>query len=231
MINIEKQSDELIRALKQSTDAIVPSLGKDISEACVPILLWIKYLRSIHNNRSAEELLIGTESALIETCTYCYLGLGRAAITAIRTQVDLLLCYTFFRDHPVEWNRVQNTGEGYRLYSEVLKYHSEYTQNFKTRLEIINQIVDPKPKDLYHFMSAHVHAQSPFTIPTFDKMSDIVLDQTQIESILDLQKKTSTAMSGLLLAIYGNDWVDLDLELYLDIRSIMKPGQASVFFK
>lgn len=231
MTHIKIYSDELIIALSKSTDVIVPSIGEDISEAGIPILSWINYLRSIHNNHSAIELLNGTQSALIETCAYCYLGLGRAAIISIRTQIDLLLCYTFFRDHPVEWKRVQRTGEGYRLFSEILKYHGEYSPDFKKRFEIINKITKPTIKELYHIMSAHIHAQSPFTVPTFETMSDLVLDQTQIESILDLQKNTSIAMSALLLAIYGNNWADLDPELYSPTRSIMKSNQAKNFFK
>ena len=230
MTFIKDQTDELLKALKQSSDHLVPSLGEEISEAGAQTLSWINYLRSIHNNRSAEELLNGTESALIETCAYCYLGLGRAAIAAIRTQVDLLLCYTFFRDHPVEWNYLQTNGDGYRLFSDVLKYHGEYNKNFKKRHDIINKIINPNLKELYRIMSAHIHAQSKLTIPTFDKMADLVLDEDNIQSIKELQQKTSIAMSGLLLAIYGNNWADIDPELYKPIRKLMTSKQASEFF-
>ena len=231
MTAIIDQTNKLLEALTVSSNNIVPSKGKDISEAGAPILSWINYLRSAHLDRTAIELLDGTESALIEACAYCCLGLGRATISAIRTQLDLLLCYTYFRDHPMEWRRLQRTGEGYLLFSEVLKYHGEIDSNFKKRLEIVNQIIKPSVKELFNIMSAHIHAQSPYTIPTFEKMADLVLNPQEMESILDLQNKTSTALSALLLAIYGNNWVDLPPDLYQSTRSLMSQKQLKTFSK
>lgn len=231
MTNIINQTDELLEALEKASKIIVPSVGEDISKVGVDILSWVRYLRSVHLKREAIELLNGTESALIEACAYCCLGLGRAAIAAIRTQMDLLLCYTYFRDHPVEWKKLKRTGEGYRSFSEILKYHVEIDSNFSKRLEMVNQVIKPSAKELYNKMSAHIHAQSTFTIPTFDKMDDLVLSQAQIESVIDLQRKTSIALSALLLAIYGNNWADLPPEFYQPMRSDMSEKQASTFFK
>ena len=231
MTNINDQIQELLKSLNDTSVILVPVIGKEASEACTSILLWINYLRSIHQNRAAIELLNGTESALIEACAYCCLGLGRAAVAAIRTQVDLLLGYTFFRDHPVEWKTLHESGEGYRLFSKIIKYHGEIDQNFKNRLDIINKVVIPTNQELYRIMSAHIHAQSTFTIPSFSKMEDLVLDQVKIESIIKLQQETSKALSALLLAIYGKNWINLPPELYLPIRSQMTKKQISIFFK
>ena len=159
------------------------------------------------------------------------MGLGRAAVAAIRTQVDLLLGYTFFRDHPVEWKTLHESGEGYRLFSKIIKYHGEIDQNFNNRLAIINKVVIPTNQELYRVMSAHIHAQSTFTIPSFSKMEDLVLDQVKIESIIKLQQETSKALSALLLAIYGKNWINLPPELYLPIRSQMTKKQIPIFFK
>ena len=231
MTNINDQIQDLLKTLNDTSVILVPSIGKEASEAGTSILLWINYLRSVHHNRAAIELLNGTESALIESCAYCCLGLGRAAIAAIRTQVDLLLGYTFFRDHPVEWKTLHESSEDYRLFSKIIKYHGEVDPHFKNRLDIINKIVIPTNQELYRVMSAHIHAQSTFTIPSFTKMEDLVLDQVKIESIIKLQQETSKALSALLLAIYGKNWINLPPKLYLPLRSQMTKNQISIFFR
>lgn len=231
MTNINEEIQELLETLKKSSDILVQSIGKEATKAGAPILSWTTYLKSIHNNRSAIELLNGTESALVEACAYSCLGLGRASIASIRTQVDLLLSYTYFRDHPKEWSKVQERGEGFILFSGIINYHGEIDSDFKKRHEIVNQIVKPTLKQLYEIMSAHIHAQSTLTIPTSYKMKDIVLKKEQMKSILDLQQKTSSALSATLLAIYSKNWVNLPPEFFKSTRSQMSREQATIFFK
>ena len=231
MTEIEIQIPELLENLKKSSDILLPLIGKESEVAGVPILSWTTYLKSIHNNRIAIELLNGTESALVEACAYCCLGLGRASISSIRTQVDLLLSYTFFRDHPEEWRKVQDTGDGFELFRDIIKHHKEMDKEFNTRYGIVNTVVTPTLKELYGKMSAHIHAQSSFTIPTSSKLRDIVLKEEQMKSILDLQQKTARALSATLLAIYSKNWANLPPELYKSTKSQMSKGQVKIFFK
>ncbi len=231
MTEIEEQIQELVENLTKSSNILLPLIGKEAEEAGAPILSWTTYLKSIHNNRSAIELLDGTESALIESCAYCCLGLGRASIASIRTQVDLLLGYTFFRDHSEEWKRVQETGEGFELFKDIIEHHGKMDADFKQRYGAINTVVTPTLKELYGIMSAHIHAQSPMTIPTSSKMKDIVLKKEQMKSILDLQQKTARALSATLLAIYSKNWANLPPRLYESARLQMSKGQIKIVFK
>ena len=50
----------------------------------------------------------------------------------MRAQVDILLAWLYFRDHPVEWKHVELTGEKYHLVSEVLKYLRTYDRRFRS---------------------------------------------------------------------------------------------------
>jgi hypothetical protein len=230
MTNINDQIQELLETLKNSSGILVPAIGKEATEAGASILSWVNYLKLIHNNHSAIELLDGTESALVESCAYCCLGLGRASIVSIRTQVDLLLSYTYFRDHPKEWKRVQDRGEGFVLFAGIIKHHGEMDTDFNKRHEMVKQVVKPNLEELYGVMSAHIHAQSALTVPTSHKMKDIVLKKDKMVTILDLQQKTSLALSATLLAIYSKNWRDLPPELYKSTHSLMSRKQATIFF-
>src|SRR5580704_11348649 len=100
-------------------------LGQSCADAASPILAWVKWFRSCRPQSHAKELLDGTEASVLEAVSYVSFGLARAALTAIRTQVDLLLSFTFFREHPAEWRLINWTGDGFKLRSDVLKYHKE----------------------------------------------------------------------------------------------------------
>ena len=100
-------------------------------------IAWLGYLRNSQATGTANELLDGFHASLIETAGYLAMGLVRPAVFAMRTQVDILVAWLFFKDHRVEWEHVESTGEGYRLVSEVLKYLKRYNGRFHDRLVLL----------------------------------------------------------------------------------------------
>src|SRR5689334_21553669 len=75
---------------------------------------WSVYYQANFSSSTSKDLLAGFHSASLETATYICLGLSRAALSAIRLQVDLLLGFSFFCDHPREWEKLVTTGEGFK---------------------------------------------------------------------------------------------------------------------
>jgi hypothetical protein len=73
-------------------------------------------------------------------------SLGTSFMDAIRTQVDLMLGFTYFREHTAEWRLVNSTGDGFRLRAEIVKYQCEMEPGrggFKDRLGIMDQVCKP----------------------------------------------------------------------------------------
>ena len=164
----------------------------DIVPAVDDLAAWIDHFRSIAKSETAIELLEGVQAATLEVVTYAFLGLGRAAITAIRLQIDMVLSYTYFKDHPVEWETVKGTGDGYMLIRDINKYHGEIDSNFNTRIGYLNNKPGRSLHDIYHILSAHIHRQSPYTLPALGPLESIVLDLEMMNSIIELQRQSTT---------------------------------------
>ena len=116
-------SQQLTELLK-NVDAFSKSHGvtilKKIDEESRLFLEWVPYL----NNKKtgvADELLDGAVSSLREVAACASLGLVRPALLAMRTEIDLILSWLYFKDHIVEWDSVNLSGEGFKLKKEVLE--------------------------------------------------------------------------------------------------------------
>ena len=102
--------------LKNACQAIVAHVGSDgvplgtsCMDAASPVRTWICWYSDCRPNSHAPELLDGAKASVIEAVSYVGLGLARAAVTAIRTQVDLMLGFTYFREHTADWRLVNST--------------------------------------------------------------------------------------------------------------------------
>lgn len=199
-------------------------------EAADELRLWLHYLRTHTRFVCAEELLSGAYAAIIESAGYISLGLGRAAIMAIRAQIDLTLSFTFFGEHPREWERVQDVGEGFRLRSDLYKYHTEVDKQFKQRIGLLDQMSKPTVEGIYRILSAHIHGQSAFTIPKIGDLEELVMPNAFIESLIEAQAQSAQAVSNYLTALYADDWPSIPSTVTKRIQNTLTDAQRQVFF-
>ncbi len=213
---------------------MVGSHGEKLGEICrlnaQPLVLWIHWYRTHIVVDAAAELLVGAEASIREAAGCVAIGLGRAALTAIRTQLDLLLGYTYFRDHPTEWRRVCDTGEGFKLKAELLKYHAEYTPGFSERRGLLDQAVTPNLNSIYATLSAHVHGQSKYSVPRAEELRHLIWSERKVREIPVMQAQAARALSLFLLALHGHEWRDLPAEIVANGRAVLKPAQEARFF-
>jgi hypothetical protein len=192
--------------------------------------LWISYFRAASDSNAAFELLDGVQAAALECVAYSYLGLGRAAITAMRQQIELLLAYTYFKDHPVEWDYVRRTGDGFAMFSFVEKYHKDKDSQLSNRLGMIDHRVPHRLKDIYRLLSAHVHGQSPYTVPRGSDLSSIVFRRELILELPELQLQSTASLSNFLVAVYAGVWPELPKKLVSNVSSFLSPVERRLFF-
>ncbi len=192
------------------------------------ILIWLQHFRN-SSDGLASELLDGTRAALVEAASYLAVGFGRSAVMSIRTQVDLLLSYTFFADHPREWQRLGDRDEGFMLRSDMLKYHVEMYPGFKARLNCVENH-NGTLVESYRTMSAHVHAQSAFTTPAAASPIDLLASKAFLDSVVQLQAAVQIRLSDYFVALYAHQWQDLPDAPVERVRKLLTKPQLGVFF-
>lgn len=233
MKKLQEQLEAAVDAIADYSKLHGATSAQDFGIAAKPILTWLNWFHTCRPHSHAAELLEGARASVLEAAAYAGLGLGRASITSIRTQVDLVLSFSFFREHPAEWRLLTWTGDGFKLRSDIVKYHREMDPGkggFAERLTMIEQCSKPSLEECYRLLSAHVHGQSPNTMPKSDAIKDLVMPLTTLQQILVLQQQTAKALSAYLMAVHAREWNELPADLVKATKAQLTPAQIPLFF-
>lgn len=229
-MSINDQIDETIRKIQGHVTADGRSLADDAVAAVAEIIEWLQYFSATSHDGHASELLDGTRAFVVESVAYISLGLGRAAISAIRGQIDLLIAYTYFCNHPDEWEQVERTGDGFRLKSAIYRYHEDTNLGCKARLSLVEKFDDFGLSAVYQILSAHIHGQTKFTIPKTDALAEVVAPIGFCNSIVEIQERVSVAISNFLVAVYAARWPELPSRPVIRVKNLLKDQQRVAFF-
>jgi hypothetical protein len=201
-----------VAALNESTKLFASTHGADIAASMDSssklVLHWLPYL-SRHKTGVADELLGGATSSLMEATACAALGLVRPALFAMRTEIDLILTWLFFKDHKVEWESVNATGDGFKLKKEMFEYFTRYVNGFGERYGLLKQIAQRTEADTYRFLSAHIHSQSAATLPEARQLSEVVRDRRTCDELSIIAGAVDEYINDILIAIYIRDWAHL----------------------
>lgn len=196
---------------------------KSHEQATQLAMAWLEYLRRSQATGTADELLDGFHASLIETAGCLAMGLVRPAVFAMRTQVDILVAWLFFKDHPIEWEHVEATGKRYRLVSEVLKYLRTYNSRFQDRLVLLRAERGQGEEDPYHLLSAHVHSQNSATIPPLVEIHQLVQGKPRCLECVELQLEICEYLSDVLASCFATQWADLPEFVTNSIKRRLEP--------
>lgn len=230
MDTIENQFKPLVDHITNSDMPAAIERMEKTTKACQELLSWIDFLKSLFPECCASELLDGARSAMLESVAYIGLGLNRAAIGAIRTQIDLLLGFTYFYNHPYEWDSVNRTGSGFQLRSDIDKYHKETRKGFASNINVIESSEGTSLLSLYRILSAHIHGQSPLTVPKAGKFIELISSDAFLDSLIELQLKVSRGISNYLTAVFLAEGINPPLHIGQRIKEQLKPQQRKAIF-
>lgn len=195
-------------------------------------LLWLQHLTGAKLTGTADCLLDGTHSAIREGAACVSLGLVRPALASLRLQMDLALGWLYFKDHPVEWERVQATGDGFKLKTELLKYLGEVNDRFAPRMALLKQCKTRTQDDPYRLLSAHIHAQSASAVPKVEQPADIVASPALQDEFIRLQFECSEFINDIFWSVYAPRWASLPNQLLDTLTSrFVTPKQKAEFFQ
>lgn len=200
-------------------------------KACRLLLLWLQYLESGQLTGTANCLISGVSSAAREGVACVALGLARPAINSLRLQIDLSLAWLYFKDHPVEWARVQATGDGFKLKTELIKYVNETIPGYTARFGLLSQCKTRKLDDPYRLLSAHIHGQSETVLPKVLYPKDIVATPKIQMEIIELQLECSEFLNDVFWSLYSDRWASINKELQATlIKRFKSPEHRTTFF-
>jgi len=213
------QTQQLRDAIVSSIDSSGPQLVYEVEVGMATFLKWLNFLNSFKRTGTANELLDAVASTMRETAACIALGLVRPALFSMRTQIDLILAWLYFKDHPVEWSVVNRTGDGFKLKRELFDYLNNTVEGFNARYGILKQTSTRKEQDTYRLLSAHIHGQSNPVLPSMLNLCDVVREEAVCKEATELVKEVSEYVSDILYAIYTPNFASLPIELNNEIAN------------
>jgi hypothetical protein len=227
--------DAQLKELSQLASENCANRGSTIiaegDQACKLLILWLQYLRANHTTGIADCLLDATASAAREAIACLALGLVRPALASLRAQIDMSLAWLYFKDHPVEWQRVQDTGDGFQLKRDVLRYLGETIEKYKARFGLLSDCKNRKLDDPFRLLSAHMHGQSEMILPAVEELKDIVATVAAQSDVLRLQAECSEFINDVFWSVFAGQWASVPVELkkILDAR-FKSSAQRAAFY-
>lgn len=225
-----KQLSDYLAAVDATAKAHGQALGEKCGTNAQRLIEWVHWYRTKRKAEWCKDILSGVEASIREASGCVALGLGRAAILAIRTEFDLLLAYTYFYEHSSEWRRVCQTGDGFKLKAELMRYHSDFTPGFGSRRDVLETAAPPSLDKVYRKLSAHVHGQSTYSIPKVLELKELVWAERALEQVVDMQAQATRALSFFLLAVHGHELTEIPQHFIDDVKNVLSAKQEKVFF-
>ena len=116
------------------------------------------------------------------------------------------------------------------LFAAIDSYHRETNRTFATRLPMIERRCPRTLRQVYRILSAHVHGQSPYTLPNAGPLQSTVLGSELMKSIVEMQIQSVDALSNYLVAVYANQWPQLPQQFVSRVSQALTPKQRPLFF-
>ncbi|WP_122208873.1 hypothetical protein [Pseudomonas viridiflava] len=196
----EKQRFELIKSVSGFSDADGLMILEEFQASSKLLLVWVEALRRYFLTKVADELLHAVASSIREAAAFAALGLVRPSLFALRAQLDLMLSWLYFKDHPVEYKSLCRTGDGFVLKKEALRYFTENYTGFGEKFGLLSALNSDK-FDVYRLLSAHVHSQSPFVISEVVSLKDVVREARLLRQCVTLQGDVAQYLSDILFSL------------------------------
>ena len=231
MIAAEMQLVELQQAVTARCKNDGAALMTDLAERVGVLQQWLEYLDISVTNDDARPILIGTKSSLIEVAGCIGLGLVRPATMLMRTQIELMMAWIFFNDHPVEWRYSRETGERYPLYTQTWRYMCNFDKRFEQRFDLLARMKTRTLKEPYGLLSIHVHALTGPALPIAGTLPSIVAEVELCRECLRLQGEVAEFLIDVLFAWFAHRWADLPPAIMEYIKARLGAEEARNMFK
>ncbi|MCK1283443.1 hypothetical protein IVB41_05775 [Bradyrhizobium sp. 44] len=202
----QPQVDKLLAAIGAHVNSAGVKLGVAHHDAISPILHWIDYLKGSELTGCCDDMLDGIRATAVEASGCIALGLIRPALFALRAQIDATIAWLFFKDHPIEWEFLLRTGDGFKSRNETIEFFGRYVERFTARFQILTAHRTRSVEQPYRLLSAHIHGQSALVVPTFQNLAAMVYPKGQCEEAIKIQADVVEYIGDIFLSYYASKW-------------------------
>ncbi len=209
----KKNVDKLISKINIFSEKSGSKISQEVEKKSTLLLHWIKYLNAHHLTGSADYLISSVAPSLREVAATLSLGITRPAIFSLRSQIDLVLTWLYFKDHPIELEYVNSTSDGFKMKKDLIIYLSTYYEPFGHRFGILKLIKKRKFEEPYRFLSAHIHGQSSVVLCNTTEFHEVVRSQEECEEHITAVYEVTEYLNDVLLAVYADNWASLPTEI------------------
>ena len=228
--DVDQNVAALLAAASEYGATIGIERSRSVAAEAQPLLDWLSYLRQSEDTGVANALLDGTQGAIVETVGCLALGLVRPALSCLRSEIDMMLAWLYFKDHKVEWNRLRDTGRGFQTRANVLSYVNEHWPSFQSRFRLLAKQHTRSEEDPYRLLSAHIHGQTDFTAPKVGQLVELIGDAQMSADCVILQHDVAEYIGDVLLALYGDKWAALPDSVMNGLKQRLDVKQRKAFF-
>ena len=170
---------------------------------------WLCEIQAANLETAGAALISGALSSSVETVSTAYLGLVRQSVYSLRTYYELNLAWLYYKDHSVEWNRVEYGSDQVSLPAEVKKYLGKNFNNFAKRWTCLNGVRTRVSEDPYGVLSAYVHGGYISTIPKAETPLDLVSDPSALGQLSNFIHGVCEYVSDTYVASHQSNWASL----------------------
>jgi len=227
----KEEVSKLVVAANKFSESFGEDLANSMEAAAKPLLLWLDYLDKYGVTGVADELLVAAGSAVREATSLISIGAVRPSLFSLRAQIDLMLGWVYFKDHPIEYSMVQRSGDGFKLKRDVFNYLKESFDGYSDRIGMLNQIRQRKELDPYRMLSAHIHAQSSHVVPNVLSLRDVIGSEQKAKECAVLEMEVSEFLSDVLfsLGIYSYAAIPAEIVNSIKVRTVSAAQRAALF--
>lgn len=226
----DSQVNALALAINGHVTNVSGSISYAVEDKAKILISWLSYLQKYQLTRTADSLLIAVGASIREVSACLSLGLIRPAIFSLRLQIDLALSWLYFKDHPIEWDEVNRTGDGFKMKKELLDYLNRH-HRAEGRINQLKGIAMRREPEPYRLLSAHIHGQSQQVLPNVGELKDLVACNNDSIACVELVFDVAEYLNDVLLSVYRESWRSLPQEICEALESrFVSPAQKQQFF-
>jgi hypothetical protein len=169
---------------------------------------WIQREWLLSDANSARTLLVGAKVSLLEAGTAWAIGSNRGAASSLRSYIENVFAWLYYKDHPVEFRAVVDRKIDMMLPKAVQTYTKTVDPGFDKASAIISRKRERPSEYFYTDVSQFVHAHPGFAShsTTIDEMA---VSLPRDNSFITLSKMADEFISDNYLVFYRASWGDV----------------------
>jgi hypothetical protein len=203
------------------------SLTHRLQDSAVLLKMWLGFLDS-QLCGTADELILGAKVSILQTIAAVVIGLPGNAIAQLRTQIDVVFSWLYYKDHRVEWHHASDFDDRWLLKTAIEDYLKTVDRRWHSRFALLRSRSGLLIKEPYRHLSALIHMQTVGAIPRLGNLSQLV-NRERCADIVALQASVSEYVSDVLSSYFADEWAIIPHEAKENVRSRLSTQELDDF--